>query len=236
VQNFELLNPSRTLFRKYTDLYRDIDKGDERFLEFETLVGRLLPAERAGDPLDRRAALRRQPPGQERGAARARPPGRPQGDPLADHRLRQPRRQHHAAAAGAELDRRDLCRRAEIRIRGQRIIYMVHDEVGHLGIFVSGPSPRRSTAEVASTLKTIEALAPGLYEMRDRGCHEKKGQPSSFTVSFAERTFDDIRALDDGLATSAPSPPSRAHPRCRRRSTTRWCALRSAMVTARPPR
>ena len=35
VQNFEMLNPSRTLFRKYVDLYRDIDKGDERFLEFE---------------------------------------------------------------------------------------------------------------------------------------------------------------------------------------------------------
>ena len=31
-------------------------------------------------------------------------------DPRAHHRLRQPRRQHHATAAGAELDRRDLCR------------------------------------------------------------------------------------------------------------------------------
>ena len=35
VQNFEMLNPSRTLFRKYTDLFRDIDKGDTTFLEFE---------------------------------------------------------------------------------------------------------------------------------------------------------------------------------------------------------
>jgi pimeloyl-ACP methyl ester carboxylesterase len=39
VQNFELLNPSRTLFRKYTDLYRDIDKGDAAFLEFEKWWG-----------------------------------------------------------------------------------------------------------------------------------------------------------------------------------------------------
>ena len=53
----------------------------------------------------------------------------------------------------------------EIRIRGQRIIYMVHEKVGHLGIFVSSSIAKKEHAEVASTLKTIEALPPGLYEM-----------------------------------------------------------------------
>ena len=53
----------------------------------------------------------------------------------------------------------------EIRVRGQRIVYMVHEEVGHLGIFVSSKIARKEHAEVASTLETIEALAPGLYEM-----------------------------------------------------------------------
>jgi pimeloyl-ACP methyl ester carboxylesterase len=53
----------------------------------------------------------------------------------------------------------------EIAIRGQRIIYMVHDQVGHLGIFVSSKIAKKEHTEVTSTLKTIEALAPGLYEM-----------------------------------------------------------------------
>ena len=53
----------------------------------------------------------------------------------------------------------------EIKIRGQRIIYMVHDKVGHLGIFVSSSVAKKEHAEVTSTMKTIEALSPGLYEM-----------------------------------------------------------------------
>ena len=54
----------------------------------------------------------------------------------------------------------------EIKIRGQRIVYMIHDKVGHLGIFVSSSIAKKEHAEVTSTMKTIEALAPGLYEMK----------------------------------------------------------------------
>jgi pimeloyl-ACP methyl ester carboxylesterase len=39
VQNFELLNPGRTLFRKYTDLFRDADKAEAGFLQFERWWG-----------------------------------------------------------------------------------------------------------------------------------------------------------------------------------------------------
>jgi len=34
----------------------------------------------------------------------------------------------------------------DIRAYGQTIVYTVHQTIGHLGIFVSGGSPRRSTA------------------------------------------------------------------------------------------
>ncbi|MFV0297685.1 MAG: DUF3141 domain-containing protein, partial [Hyphomicrobiaceae bacterium] len=85
----------------------------------------------------------------------------------------------------------------EIRIRGQRIVYMVHEQVGHLGIFVSSQIANREHTEVASTLKTIEALAPGLYEMTIEDVTEKDGH-KHFTVGFAERTFEDIRKIDDG--------------------------------------
>ena len=42
---------------------------------------------------------------------------------------------------------------------------MVHEKVGHLGIFVSSSIAKKEHTEVTSTLKTIEALTPGLYEM-----------------------------------------------------------------------
>jgi hypothetical protein len=74
---------------------------------------------------------------------------------------------------------------------------VVHEQVGHLGIFVSSKVAQREHTEVESTLRTIEALAPGLYEMKIddfRG----EGVERTFTVSLHERTFDDLRALSDG--------------------------------------
>ena len=74
----------------------------------------------------------------------------------------------------------------EIEIRGQRIIYMVHDKVGHLGIFVSSSIAKKEHTEVTSVMKTIEALRPGLYEMTiDEQIGE--GVDARFTVSFHER-------------------------------------------------
>ena len=68
---------------------------------------------------------------------------------------------------------------------------MVHDKVGHLGIFVSSSIARKEHAEVTSTLKTLEALAPGLYEMKiDQS--EGEGVDERFVVSFHERKMSDI--------------------------------------------
>ncbi len=73
---------------------------------------------------------------------------------------------------------------------------MVHDQVGHLGIFVSSKIAQKEHVEVTSTMKTIEALAPGLYEMK---IDDYQGDllHRTFTVSFHERSLNDIRALDD---------------------------------------
>ena len=81
-------------------------------------------------------------------------------------------------------------------IRGQRIIYMVHEKVGHLGIFVSSSIAKKEHSEVASTMKTIEALSPGLYEMK---IEEQIGEGvhARFLVSFEERKISDILAIDD---------------------------------------
>jgi pimeloyl-ACP methyl ester carboxylesterase len=203
VQNFELLNPSRTLLRKYTDLLRDIDKGDEAFLEFETWWGGFFllnePEIRwiveqlfVGNRLTKNEA--RIEPGRPVDLKAIRAPiivFASHGDNIT------PPQQalNWICDTYADVD--------EIRIRGQRIIYMVHDQVGHLGIFVSSQIANKEHSEVASTLKTIEALAPGLYEMCIEDIAEKDGK-KHFTVGFYERSLDDIRTLDDGHHDERP--------------------------------
>jgi hypothetical protein len=48
----------------------------------------------------------------------------------------------------------------------QRIIYLINPYVGHLGIFVSAAVARREHRAILASLAQIEALPPGLYEMR----------------------------------------------------------------------
>ena len=48
---------------------------------------------------------------------------------------------------------------------GQRIVYLLHDRIGHLGIFVSAAVAEREHQAILASLPEIEALAPGLYEM-----------------------------------------------------------------------
>jgi pimeloyl-ACP methyl ester carboxylesterase len=203
VQNFELLNPGRTLFRKYTDLFRDADTAERSFLEFERWWGGFFllnePEIRwiveqlfVGNRLVKNEA--RIEPGRPVDLKAIRAPiivFASHGDNIT------PPQQALNWIAETYADVQ------EIRIRGQRIVYMVHDQVGHLGIFVSSQIANKEHAEVGSTLQTIEALAPGLYEMRIEGIQDRDGR-KQFTVGFSERSLDDIRALDDGFADEQP--------------------------------
>ncbi len=87
----------------------------------------------------------------------------------------------------------------EIRARGQRIVYMIHEDVGHLGIFVSAKVAQKQHDRIVTTLEMIESLAPGLYEMR---IEKKIGEGTSayYVMSCEERGVADIRALDDGAS------------------------------------
>src|SRR5262249_46893856 len=53
----------------------------------------------------------------------------------------------------------------EIKARGQVIVGLVHQDVGHLGIFVSGKVARKEHSQIVSVLESIEQLPPGLYAM-----------------------------------------------------------------------
>jgi len=203
VQNFELLNPARTMFRKYVDIYRDVDRGADRFLDFETWWGGFFllnePEIRwiveqifVGNRLVKNEA--RLEPGRPVDLKAIRSPiivFASHGDNIT------PPQQALNWIAETYADVQ------EIRIRGQRIVYMVHEQVGHLGIFVSGSVAKREHSEMTSTLATIEALPPGLYEMVIEDI-QGEGQLKRFTVSFAERSFEHIRALDDDFADERP--------------------------------
>lgn len=84
---------------------------------------------------------------------------------------------------------------AEIKRRQQVIVYLLHDTIGHLGIFVSGKVSKKEHNEIIASIDLIEYLSPGLYEM----VIEDQETQGIYNVRFEERGIKDILALDDGL-------------------------------------
>jgi pimeloyl-ACP methyl ester carboxylesterase len=196
VSNFEQLNPGRNFFGKYYDLFANVEKSRHSFLDFERWWGGFHYLNEAeihwiveqifvGNRLSRgEARIER---GRRLDLRAIRSPiivFASKGDNIT------PPEQALNWIVDTFVDEH------EIRIRGQRIIYMLHDKVGHLGIFVSSSIAKKEHAEVTSTLKTIEALAPGLYEMViDEQTGE--GVDAHFLVSFRERKMSDLAGFDD---------------------------------------
>ncbi|MFD2250059.1 pimeloyl-ACP methyl ester carboxylesterase [Pseudochelatococcus lubricantis] len=203
VLNFELMNPGRNYFRKYYDYFNEVDTGRGRFLEFEKWWGGffLMNEEEIvwivrdlfiGNRLARNEA--RLEHGRNLDVKQIRSPVivfTSLGDTIT------PPKQALNWIVDTYADE------TEIRIRGQRIIYMVHEKVGHLGIFVSSSIAKREHTEVASTMKTIEALAPGLYEMKIEDIIGE-GENQQFSVSFAERKMSDLPGANEGRRDEVP--------------------------------
>lgn len=197
VSNFEMLNPARTWFRKYYDLYANIDQGDDRFLEFERWWGGLFLMNEA----EIHWIVENLFVGNRLGKNEAR---LETGRPIDLKAIRAPVIVFASHGDNITPPQQALnwivdtyADESEIEIRGQRIIYMIHEEVGHLGIFVSSSVAKREHSQMASTVKTIEALPPGLYEMKIEDM-VGDGHDKRFTVSFQKRTMSDILAVGDG--------------------------------------
>ncbi|HTT38764.1 MAG TPA: DUF3141 domain-containing protein [Burkholderiales bacterium] len=79
----------------------------------------------------------------------------------------------------------------EIKARGQVIVGLLHQDVGHLGIFVSGKVAKKEHAQIVSVMESIEALPPGLYGMQIK---EHKGPDGavSYDVTFVERRLEEL--------------------------------------------
>ena len=165
VFNFERLSPSNTWWGKYYNLWDKIDTEVPRFLGFERWWGSFYYMTREeiswivenlfiGNRLGRGRALLN-----ERTHVDLREINSPiiifasHGDNIT------PPQQALGWIADHYSDVE------EIRARGQRILYTLHEDVGHLGIFVASSVAKKEHEQIVSTRKAIEALAPGLYEM-----------------------------------------------------------------------
>ncbi|MCL6470707.1 MAG: DUF3141 domain-containing protein [Ralstonia sp.] len=77
---------------------------------------------------------------------------------------------------------------------GQRIVYLTNPHVGHLGIFVSASVARHEHRAILQSLDAIEALPPGLYEMKLSEHSDAPPQNNSQRgVTFEPRRVEDIQ-------------------------------------------
>ncbi len=194
VLNFESLSPANTWFKKYYNLYANVDRETPRFLEFERWWG--------GYFLMNRDEIRWIVENLFIGDKFAR--GTISAGGGATFNMRAVRSPVIVfASAGDNITPpgqalrwiADVYRHeAEIKALGQTIVYLVHDDIGHLGIFVSGKVANKEHTEIANTLELIESMAPGLYEMRITGA-EGTGLNTGFQVELVSRTIADVRAI-----------------------------------------
>jgi hypothetical protein len=199
VQNFENLNPANTLWTKQYNLYAQIDTEAPRYLGFERYWGGHvnLNAEEIQFIVDELFVGNRLAAGDVKlsdgTAIDLRNIDRPivvfcsKGDNIT------PPQQ----ALGWILDLyKDV---DEIRSYGQTIVYTLHEDIGHLGIFVSGGVARKQYDEFASNIDLIDVLPPGLYEAVFEPKTDATASSDLVTGEWVmrceERTLDDIRAL-----------------------------------------
>jgi hypothetical protein len=193
VQNFETLKPE-AVWDKYANLFSHIDKERERFLDFERWWNGFYFLSREeilgivenlfiGDLL-------------EQGALRICP-----GCLVDLRRIRNPLvifasygdniTPPHQALGWIPIVYSDT---DDLKRAGQRIIYLINPHVGHLGIFVSAGVARFEHRAILDHLKKIEALAPGLYEMKiDNPTGDPDCGREAYSVRFEERRVEDLR-------------------------------------------
>ncbi|MHC5109387.1 MAG: DUF3141 domain-containing protein [Planctomycetota bacterium] len=202
VANFENLNPANTIWTKHYNLYSKIDTEAERFLHFEKWWGAFYLMNAAeidrivsdlfignklasGDIVTRRGEL------------------------VDLRNIRSPIVVFASKGDNITPPQQALNwivdvygHEDAIIENGQVIVYMVHQDVGHLGIFVSGRIAKKEHTELLNTLDYIDRLPPGLYEMHIEHKHRDPSDVGSastdYTVRFDLRTMADILALDDG--------------------------------------
>jgi pimeloyl-ACP methyl ester carboxylesterase len=192
VENFENLNPANTFWDKYYHLYRNVDTEPPRFLEFERWWGGFYLLNReeiewitrnlfVGNKLWTGGT------GERGGSFDLRAIKAPiiLFASLGDNITPPQQAFNWVADVYGSTE--------EIKARGQVIVGLLHQNVGHLGIFVSGKVATKEHAQIVSVMKSIEALPPGIYGM---AIEEKAGRngETEYTVTFREQRLEDVAA------------------------------------------
>jgi pimeloyl-ACP methyl ester carboxylesterase len=201
VENFEKLNPANTLWSRYYKLWSNVDNEAERFLEFErwwggyfrmtgseieTIVENLFVGNRLarGEVMDGDTRI------DLRNITAPIVVFASHGDNIT------PVPQALDWIIDTWGDER------AISAAGRTIIYVLHQSVGHLGIFVGGEIARKEHDQLVTSLDVIESLPPGLYEMKlqaKAGLETQRWdqlEPGDYTVHYEHRTMNDIVALN----------------------------------------
>ena len=194
VQNFEHLNPANTYWDKYYHLFDAIDDEASRFLEFERWWGGfyLMNEEEIrwivnnlfiGNKLSQGEA--RLGPGRYFDLKSIKQPiivFASMGDNIT------PPQQAFNWISDIYSSTE------EIKANGQTIVGLIHEDIGHLGIFVSGKVAKKEHTQIVSVLKSIEALPPGLYGMQINETVSADGTVE-YDVTLHERKLEDLKRL-----------------------------------------
>jgi pimeloyl-ACP methyl ester carboxylesterase len=194
VQNFERLNPANTYWEKYYHLFTHVDTEPERFLAFERWWGGfyLMNEEEirwivnnlfVGNKLAQGEA--RLGPGRYFDLRSIRSPivvFASMGDNIT------PPQQAFNWIADVYGSTE------EIKANGQTIVALLHQDIGHLGIFVSGQVARKEHAQIVSVLRSIQELPPGLYGMEINEVERPDGGVT-YDVTLQERDLEHLSRM-----------------------------------------
>ncbi len=194
VENFENLNPANTFWGKNYNLWKNVDTERERYLEFEKWWGGyfLMNEEEIRWIVDNLFIGNKL----ARGEVKAAP-----GTYVDLKAIRSPIVIFSSKGDNITPPQQAInwisdvySSTAEIKANGQVIVVLVQEDVGHLGIFVSGKVAQKEHTEIIEALDYIELLRPGLYVME---LQETSGRgKDKYLSSFREVRLEDLRQMN----------------------------------------
>jgi pimeloyl-ACP methyl ester carboxylesterase len=193
VQNFENLNPANTFWDKYYHVFANVDTEPPRFLEFERWWGGfyLMNGEEIEWITQNLFVGNKLWSGTVKAGAKGVFDLREIKVPIilfasmGDNITPPQQAFNWVADVYGSTD--------EIKARGQVIVGLLRQDIGHLGIFVSGKVAKKEHAQIVSVMESIEALPPGLYGMQIAEHKGADGKPV-YDVSFVEHRLENIAA------------------------------------------
>ena len=189
VENFENLNPANTFWDKYYHLFANIDTEPPRFLEFERWWGGFYLMNREEiEWITRNLFVGNKLWSGTKGTGGKAFDLRDIKAPIilfasmGDNITPPQQAFNWVADVYGSTD--------EIKARGQVIVGLLHQDVGHLGIFVSGKVAKKEHAQIVSVLKSSRHCRRGCTECRStrsRGVTARSSTRLSF-MSACSRT------------------------------------------------